>query len=42
MEQVNGQRVLPSSQGKYDVSRMLEAPPVKVTPTLPKQLPAAA
>ena len=42
LEQINTPPLLP--QGKYDVSRALEAPPVKVqvNPAPPKQLPEAA
>jgi len=44
LEHFNAQRLLPAANGKYDVSRALEAAPMKVqvNPTLPKQLPEAA
>ncbi len=42
MEQVNGDALALPSQGKYEVTRMLEAPSMKVNPTLPNQLPEAA
>ena len=44
LEHFNAQRLLPSANGKYDVSRALEAPAVKVqvNPAVPRQLPEAA
>ena len=42
LEQLNSQRLLPSAQGKYDVSRQLDAPNMEVAPPsgIPGTLPA--